>query len=182
MNSLPKLQFPIEPYVLQPDVYRFGTRVRSRIILWARHLGDDIVASPGTLVSAIGEGEVVWAEVRAGSKEKRNWGGLIVLKHEHENPNAEIPMTETFYSVYGHITHIAVKVGERVRVGEKLGEVAPGLTPENGWWKIPHLHFAIYVGNWSGEILPGYKRFFDGRTKMAWWRDPKTFIEEHNKS
>ena len=165
-----KLIFPIDPYELKPDVYRFGTRVRSRYVLWARHLGDDIVAEPGTPVVAIGEGEVVWAEVRAGSQEKRNWGGLVIVKHEK------------FYSLYGHITDIAVKVGEKVQTGQKLGEVAPGLTPENGWWKIPHLHFAIYVGNWTGEILPGYKRFFDGRTKMAWWRDPKSFIENANKA
>lgn len=176
-----KLVLPLEPYELKDGYYRFGTRVRSRWILWARHLGDDIVAEPGAAVSAIGEGEVVWAEVRAGSPQKRNWGGLIVLKHEHKMTNDQFPMTN-FFSVYGHITDIAVKVGEKLQGGQELGVVAAGLTPENGWWKIPHLHFAIYTGPWTGEILPGYKRFFDGRTKMAWWRDPASFIEEYNSS
>lgn len=165
-----KLIFPIEPYELEDGVYRFGMRVRSRKIFWARHLGDDLVVSPGTLVRAIGEGEVVWAGIREGTSQKRNWGGLVVIKHSD------------FYSVYGHMKNLRVKVEGRVEGGDKIGEVAEGNTAENGWWKIPHLHFAIYLGPWTGEILPGYKRPFDGRTKFSWWRDPKSFIEEYNQS
>lgn len=165
-----KLIFPIKPYELKDGVYRFGTRVRSRWILWARHLGDDLVVPPGTSVRAIGAGEVVWADVRLGSIKKKNWGGLVVIKHED------------FYSVYGHMRNLTVKVGDKAQAGQVIGEVAEGNTPENGWWKIPHLHFGIYVGPWNSEILPGYKRPFDGRTKFAWWRDPKTFIEEYYQS
>lgn len=73
-------------------------------------------------------------------------------------------------------------MGDRAKQGQIIGEVAAEETPENGWWKMPHLHFGIYVGPWSGEILPGYKRPFDGRTKLAWWQDPKLFIEEYNRS
>jgi murein DD-endopeptidase MepM/ murein hydrolase activator NlpD len=176
-----QLQLPLEPYELKDGVYRFGTRVRSRVILWARHLGDDIVVSPATRVCSIGSGKVVWSGIRAGSAMKKNWGGLIVLEHEHRNPNDQIPMTK-FYSVYGHITDLKVRVGEHVQMGQEIGAVASGNTPENGWWKIPHLHFGIYVGPWTGEILSGYKRLFDGRTKFKWWRDPLPFIKEYNKS
>lgn len=180
----PRLVFPLEPYDLAPDVYRFGTRVRSRVVLTARHLGDDLIVPAGTPVQAIGEGEVVWARVRPGSAQRRNWGGLVVIAHsaqqeKRENRKEKI---ENFYSLYGHITDLAVEEGQRVEAGQQVGVVAPGLTPENGWWKIPHLHFAIYVGPWSGEPLPGYKRPFDGRTKFRWWRDPKPFIEEYNKA
>lgn len=176
------LVFPIEPYELKPGVYRFGTRVRSRWILWARHLGDDLVVPPGTLVRAIGGGEVVWAAIRPGSAEKKNWGGLIVVKHDNQKAQVSKHKIQMFYSLYGHMTGLRVKEGEEVKASQQIGEVAAGLTPENGWWKIPHLHFAIYTGPWTGEILPGYKRFWDGRTKMAWWRDPKPFIEEYNKT
>lgn len=168
--SAPQLCLPIEPYELKDGVYQFGTRVRSRLILWARHLGDDVVAEPGTPVVAIGDGQAVWAAVRAGSEKKRNWGGLVVLAHD------------TFYSVYGHITDITVKVGERVDSGQQIGVVAAGNTPENGWWKIPHLHFGIYVGPWTNEILPGYKRPGDKRTQFTWWRDPRPFIEDYNRA
>lgn len=175
------LVFPIKPYTLQGGYYKFGTPVRSRVLLWARHLGDDLVVGAGTPVRAIGDGEVVWAGVRAGSEAKRNWGGLIVLAHASKIPIPNSQFPNEFYSVYGHMKDLNVKVGDRVRAGQQLGAVGAGLTPENGWWKIPHLHFAIYVGPWTGEILPGYKRPFDGRTKLAWWKDPKPFIEAYNK-
>lgn len=177
-----KLQLPIKPYELKDGVYRFGTRVRSRLLLTARHLGDDVVATPGTPVMAIGDGKVVWAAVRAGSKEKRNWGGLVVLAHQHKKSQTPMPNAQIFYSVYGHIAGITVKVGEQVTMGQQIGVVAAGNTPENGWWEIPHLHFGIYVGPWTGEILPGYKRPGDKRTKFSWWRDPKPFIEAYNKA
>lgn len=176
-----QLILPLEPYELKEGYYRFGTPVRSRVILWARHLGDDLVVTAGKSVQAIGEGEVVWARMRVGEPKKRNWGGLVILAHASKSPNPHPPITN-FYSVYGHMADLKVKEGDQVAMGQQLGAVAPALTPENGWWKIPHLHFAIYVGNWSGEILPGYKRPFDGRTKMRWWRNPKHFIEEYNKS
>ncbi len=175
------LQLPLEPYEVREGYYKFGTRVRSRVILSARHLGDDLVVAAVTLVLAFGEGLLVWAGVRAGSKETRNWGGLVVLAHQRKDFEKGRDIPETFYSVYGHMKDLTVKVKDTAAAGQQLGVVAPGETPENGWWKIAHLHFAIYVGAWTGEILPGYKRPFDGRTKMKWWRDPKPFIEEYNK-
>lgn len=168
-----QLQLPISPYKIEG--YHFGQRLRRRIVLWATHLGDDLVASAGTPVSAIGEGTVVWSEVRPGSPEKRNWGGIIVVGHTHR---ANQP---PFFSVYGHLHHLRVRIGDTVSAQQIIGEVAPPLTPENGWWKTPHLHFAIYVGPWRGDILPGYKRPEEWRTKVAWWRDPQEFITEYNK-
>lgn len=183
------LFLPIEPYELKDGYYRFGTRVRSRWILWARHLGDDIVAKPGTSVRSIGQGKVVWSGMRLGNVKKRNWGGLVIIEHtksprkvRNEPRGKQISTQDTFYSVYGHLSNLRFQAGDHIRAGDVVGEIAEGLTPENGWWQIPHLHFAIYTGPWTGEILPGYKRFFDGRTKFAWWRDPASFIEDYNRS
>ena len=175
------LVFPIEPYELKDGYYRFGTKVRSRKVLWARHLGDDIILPAGTEVKAIGEGEVVWAEVREGSAEKRNWGGLVVLAHQHKKSQGPMTNDQTFFSVYGHMKNLQVKKGQLVVGGQKLGEIAGALTAENGWWETPHLHFGIYTGPWEGRILPGYKRPGDGRGKFKWWRDPKPFIETYNR-
>jgi murein DD-endopeptidase MepM/ murein hydrolase activator NlpD len=168
------LGWPITPY--EVTGYAFGQRVRSRIILWARHLGDDILAEPGTPVVAIGAGKVVWAEMRPGSEARRNWGGIVIIEHIHKTTG------QTFYSLYGHVQDLLVKVGDEVPAGQKLAVIADGSTPENGWWKLPHLHFAIYCGPWTDTVLPGYKRFFDGRTKFGWWRNPKAFIEEYSAS
>lgn len=168
-----KLIYPLEPY--RVGGYRFGERVRSRWILWARHLGDDVVVDAGTLVKVIGEGEVVWTEIRPGSLERRNWGGVVIVGHTSKQDGS------AFYSVYGHMTDLAVQVGQRVAAGQVMGNIAAGSTPENGFWKIPHLHFAIYTGPWQSDILPGYARPFAGRTKFKWWQEPATFIAAYNR-
>ncbi len=186
-----KLYWPIEPYKI--GGYGWRERVRRKIILWATHLGDDVEAAAGTEVKAIGDGEVVWSEMRAGSEKKRNWGGLIVVAHSDKAPapitsvvSKALPdsdgKTSNFYSLYGHLEDLRVNVGDQVVGGQVLGVVAGALTPENGWWKTPHLHFGIYVGPWRDVVLPGYKRMEEWRTRTKWWRDPSGFIEQYNKN
>jgi murein DD-endopeptidase MepM/ murein hydrolase activator NlpD len=173
------LQMPIEPYV-KGDYRRFGERLHRRIWLWAIHLGDDLVADTGTSVQAIGYGEVVWSEMRLGMSQKKNWGGIVVLRHQTNS--------KFFYSLYGHMTDLTVKKGDRAQGGQALGVVAAGNTPENGWWKTPHLHFAIYTGPWKDTVLPGYFRPDDWlrlsprRTRLKWWHDPQEFIARRNKN
>lgn len=169
-----KWRLPIMPYETGRYL-RFGQKIRRRGLLWATHLGDDVVASPGTPVAVIGQGEVVWSEVRPGSHMKPNWGGIVIVRHHN---------FQTFYSVYGHMKNLSVKKGERVIGGQKLGVVAEGNTPENGWWQTPHLHFAIYTGPWRDRVLPGYARPDDWlrvsprRTRRQWWHNPQEFIRQ----
>jgi murein DD-endopeptidase MepM/ murein hydrolase activator NlpD len=173
MGNGGNLGWPITPY--EVTGYAFGKRVHSRIILWARHLGDDILATPGTTVNAIGDGKVIWSEMRLGNEIRRNWGGIVIVEHVHKTTG------QTFYSLYGHLKDLTVNVGDTVTTGQKVGVIAEGHSPQNGWWKLPHLHFAIYCGPWTDTVLPGYKRFFDGRTKFSWWRSPVKFINDYNK-
>lgn len=167
-----RLQLPVTPYEVTGRA--FGQRVRSRLVLMARHLGDDVVLDAGVPISAIGEGVVVWSEIRPGSKEHRNWGGIVVVAHK--DAYAGTP----FFSLYGHLKNLAVKEGDTVTASQRIGEVAPGPSPENGWWLTPHVHFAIYTGPWVNQILPGYSRPFEGRTKFSWWQNPLSFIEAYN--
>jgi len=167
-----RLQLPVEQYKVEG--YKFGERVRSRVILWARHLGEDVLAPPGTEIKAAGEGRVVWSEIRRGAKNKPNWGGIVIIGHKHKDTG------EVFYTLYGHLTNLAAAVGDEVTVGQKIGVIAAGSTPDNGWWKLPHLHFSIYFGPWTNQVPPGYSRFFEGRTKFSWWRKPSQFITEYN--
>lgn len=166
------LQWPVESYTTG-DYLKYRERIRRHKILWATHLGDDVVAEAGSLVGAIGAGEVVMADILPGSAEHRSWGGVVVIRHQPQK------QTETFYAVYGHMKDLRVAKGDQVTKGQELGQVAGGYTPENGWWKHSHLHFAIYTGPWRGEVLPGYWRpeqFW--RTRLAWWHDPQTFIAQ----
>lgn len=173
------LSFPVAPY--EVSGYVFGECVSRRLFWGATHLGDD-VGKAGAVVSAIGDGEVVWCEMRPGSDKKRNWGGIIVLAHKSKILAGARAMVgrQNFYSLYGHLTNLAVAKGDIVKKGQHLGMVAEGRTPENGWWEIPHLHFAICVGPWRGAVLPGFWRWWECRTKKKWWRSPKAFIEEYN--
>jgi murein DD-endopeptidase MepM/ murein hydrolase activator NlpD len=165
------LRWPVVGYTTG-EFYRFGAWVRSRggFIV---HLGDDVAVAAGTAVIAIAAGRVVQAEVRPGSIKKRNWGGIILIEHE-------IVEGEKWYSLYGHVGKIGVQTGSKVEGGQRLAEVARGLTPENGGWKEAHLHFGIYVGRWQpGQVLPGYKRWWSLRTRRRDWRDPQEFIANY---
>lgn len=187
------LQWPVESYTTG-DYLKFRDRIRRHKILWATHLGDDVAVGTGTLVKAIGAGEVVLAKILPGSKEHRSWGGVVVLKHKTSNINHSLVSTgimagvakssiQEFFSIYGHIKDLRAVKGDQVTGGHILGEVAEGYTAENGWWKQPHLHFGIYTGPWQGEVLPGYWRpeqFW--RTRLAWWHDPQNFIKEKTDS
>jgi murein DD-endopeptidase MepM/ murein hydrolase activator NlpD len=172
-----RLQLPVEPYNVKKNPFR--KILRRWVVLWAVHLGDDVIVPAGTRVNAIGDGSVVWSEMRLGDELRRNWGGVIVIEHQAQvqNPNDKF---QIFYSVYGHMRDLQVKVGDRVAGGQQIGIVAESYTPENGWCKVPHVHFSIYVGPWKGEVPPGYKRVEESRTKVKWWRDPRTFIEQYN--
>lgn len=193
METISQLQLPVTPYTTG-EFRQFGERIRRHLILWATHLGDDVAAAAGMTVQAIGEGKVVWCEMRLGSEAKRDWGGVVIIRHDRGGRNKEAGMKETsaeatFYSIYGHITDLEVVRGQKVERGQQLGVVAPALTPENGWWRRAHLHFAIYTGPWKEQILPGYARPDDWlrpgatrRTRLAWWHDPRQFIATYNES
>jgi len=86
------------------------------------HAGDDIVSASGTPVGAAASGNVTWAAWLAGG-----WGNLVVVAH-----------ADGVRTMYAHLSTIAVKVGQRVVTGDRLGTV--GAT---GDATGPHLHFEV---------------------------------------
>jgi murein DD-endopeptidase MepM/ murein hydrolase activator NlpD len=86
------------------------------------HAGIDILAPAGTPVAAAAPGHVTWAGWLGGG-----WGNLVVVA------NADGVRT-----MYAHLFSIAVKLGARVRGGDRLGAV--GAT---GDATGPHLHFEV---------------------------------------
>lgn len=164
------MRYPIESYRVTGRVFK--EYLRRRVVLWAIHLGEDVVVPAGTSVVAMADGEVMYAEMRLGTEEKRDWGGIVITKHGTQNTKSKV-----FYSVSGHLNNLRVKMGDRVSMGQQIGEVAAGFTPENGFWKQAHLHFGIYTGEYSGGVLPGYwrpDRFWV--TRVRDWRAPSEFI------
>lgn len=121
---------------------------------WGLHLGEDCDVEAGTVVGAIGDGKVMYVGPHPGeSKDKRNWGGLVILAHRLPNKNF-------VYSLYGHLVlDASLTKGQQVKRGDALGTVAPKDTPENGWWEEAHLHLQIIVDQtdvYRGGVLRGY--------------------------
>ena len=86
------------------------------------HAGIDILAPRGTPVGAAAAGHVTWAGRLAGG-----WGNLVVVAH-----------ADGVRTMYAHLSSIAVRLGQRVARGDRLGAV--GAT---GDATGPHLHFEV---------------------------------------
>lgn len=102
----------------------FGLRRHPLLGFLRMHKGMDIAAPHGTPVRAMMDG-VVAAAGRAGG-----YGNLIRLGHGG-----------SYQSMYGHLSRIAVRAGERVGRGEVIGYVG-----STGLSTGPHLHFEVLKG------------------------------------
>jgi len=70
-----------------------------------------------------------------------SWGYQVVINHG-----------DGFSSMYAHMTHYIVSVGQHVEQGQVIGYVG-----STGWSTGPHLHFTIYYN--GGTVNPmGYIR------------------------
>lgn len=105
---------------------RFGRRriVNGKLIPDYFHSGLDFRGARGTPIHATARGKVIVA--------KTGWrlhGNTTVLDHGHG-----------ILSIYIHQTSLAVKVGDEVEAGQKIGTIG-----STGRASGPHLHFCVYV-------------------------------------
>jgi len=128
---------------------RFGERrryfVSGREVSSARHLGYDLASTSATPIGASNAGRVVFAH------DLGIYGNCVLIDHGMG-----------LASLYGHMSRLDVKPGDRVEKGERIG-----LSGATGLAGGDHLHFAILVGDTYVDPL-------------EWW-DPKwvrTHIEE----
>ncbi|MET9732724.1 M23 family metallopeptidase [Streptomyces sp. NPDC006458] len=109
--------------------YRTGGAVWSS----GSHTGVDFHAASGTVVQAVGMGTVVEA----------GWGGAY-------GNQVVIRMHDGTYTQYGHLSSIAVSVGQTVVPGQQLG-----LSGATGNVTGPHLHFeARTTSEYGSDIDP----------------------------
>ncbi len=106
----------------------FGTRRMFNGELASIHRGTDFHAPSGTPVVAANDGEVMIAQGMFYE------GNLVVIDHGQQ-----------FSTLYMHLSKIEVKVGERVRKGQRLG-----LSGATGRVTGPHLHLGV---RWQGEYV-----------------------------
>jgi murein DD-endopeptidase MepM/ murein hydrolase activator NlpD len=93
---------------------------------WKPHTGIDLAAPYGTPVTAADNGQVIWAGW--------DWSGLgWAVKINHGDYIA---------TIYGHLDHFIVKVGQNVTIGQVIGyEGSTGASTG------PHVHFMVLVRN-----------------------------------
>lgn len=112
---------PISPILLRwplvgPVGDGFGPRGRRF------HAGVDLVAPRRTPVTSAGPGRVVWAGWRSGG-----WGLLVTIAH-----------STGVRSMYAHLSHVDVRLGQHVAAGARIGRVGA-----SGRATGPHLHFEV---------------------------------------
>ncbi len=110
----------------------FGTRRMFNGELASIHRGTDFHAHSGTPVLAANDGVVIIAQPMFYE------GNMVVIDHGQQ-----------FTTLYMHFSKIEVKVGERVRKGQRLG-----LSGATGRVTGPHLHLsARWQGQWVDPVI-----------------------------
>jgi peptidoglycan hydrolase-like protein with peptidoglycan-binding domain len=100
------------------------------------HAGVDFPAGYGASVRAARSGRVVFAGWDGGG-----YGYLVTLRHGHR-----------VRTLYGHLSSIAVRRGQRVSTGSLVGRVG-----STGASTGPHLHFEVRVRGASVDPLPALR-------------------------
>jgi murein DD-endopeptidase MepM/ murein hydrolase activator NlpD len=113
----------VSPLAFSRVTSGFKMRFHPVLKTWRAHLGVDYAAPTGTPVRSVGDGVVDFAGIQGG------FGKVVFVKHANEKT-----------TVYGHLSRIDVKAGQKVSQSEVIGAV--GAT---GWATGPHLHFEFRV-------------------------------------
>jgi murein DD-endopeptidase MepM/ murein hydrolase activator NlpD len=132
--------------------YRYGGEFFEDVV----HTGVDIPVFEGTPVLAAGPGKVVWAGYgiyRGGHDETDPYGLAVTIRHDFGYQD------QALFTLYGHMSEIAVVPGQHVETGEFLG-----LSGSTGKVTGPHLHFEVRLGS---------NDFFTTRNPELWMAPPQ---------
>ena len=113
------------------QTYPYGSTARSTR---DPHHGVEFLNKFGTPVHAAADGLVVFAgadKEAVYSPWQNFYGNVIVIEHEDD-----------LFTLYAHLSAINIQAGQRVQVGEKIGEVG-----QSGVATGSHLHFEVRHGD-----------------------------------
>jgi peptidoglycan hydrolase-like protein with peptidoglycan-binding domain len=127
-GPLPTCPIPLSSPMPDPYGNLFGPR-GNRF-----HSGIDYPAQRGAPVDAAASGQVIFAGWAAGG-----WGKLVTLAH-----------ASGVRTMYAHLSRVAVRVGQRVVAGQRVGRVGA-----SGHASGPHLHFEVRLGGAAVDPLGG---------------------------
>ena len=126
----------------------YGLRKHPVYKTWKFHRGIDIVAPKGTTIISTCDGTVTIAK-----KSKFGYGNRITISH----PNL-------YKTHYAHLDNINVKIGQKVKRGDKIGTLG-----STGVSTGSHLHYEILQNN-----IPIDPMFFTYDKKED--RNPETYL------
>jgi len=113
-----------------------GMRFHPVLKVYRYHPGLDIAAKSGTPIYATADGVVKFAKYNGG------YGKVVYLNHKYG-----------YETRYGHMSKILVRVGQRVKRGDKIG-----LVGRTGIVTAPHLHYEV---RYKGDEVDPRKFFFN---------------------
>ncbi|HLT41102.1 MAG TPA: M23 family metallopeptidase [Sphingobacteriaceae bacterium] len=120
MASIPAIS-PINSKNLHKGISGFGSRVHPVYKIKKNHMGIDFASPTGTPIYATGDGKVVQ------SGRERGYGNMVKIDHGHG-----------YETLYGHMSKIKVRKGQKIKRGEVIGHVG-----NTGISTGPHLHYEV---------------------------------------
>lgn len=153
-RSLPHMQYKrcrsIYRKVMQPSE-SFG-------LPGVSHVGEDSGwLFDGMPVHSIMDGRVVLIQ------HEESWGCLVCVE-------SMLPDSQVVCTYYGHLSsNLDVTVGKLLQAGDKIGEIGPSFTLENGGYRS-HLHLGIEKASIGKAVIAGYDDRIDR------WYNPVEFV------
>lgn len=129
LNAIPSIKPVRSDFVKRSIKYLsgYGMRIHPIHKIPKMHYGLDFTSNRGTPVRVTGDGKVTKVK-----KARSGYGNHVVVDHGYG-----------YKTLYAHLQDIEVRVGEKLKKGERLGTVG-----STGTSTAPHLHYEVhYKGN-----------------------------------
>lgn len=142
LAAIPSIK-PVRADKLNRDVHLlsgFGYRMHPIHKIVKMHAGIDFSAPRGTHIQATGDGTVVKV-----LKKKTGYGLHVVIDHGYG-----------YQTLYGHMSKVDVKVGQKVKKGQTIGRVG-----STGTSTAPHCHYEVH---YKGKAVNPIDYVLDGLT------------------
>jgi len=142
LASIPSIK-PVREDHLKRNILKlsgYGYRIHPIHNVKKFHKGIDFTAPKGTAIISSGDGKVLRVE-----EKKRGYGKNIIIDHGYG-----------YTTLYGHLSQIDVKVGEKVTRGQVIGKIG-----STGTSTAPHLHYEVRI---NGQAVNPIDYCMDGLT------------------
>jgi hypothetical protein len=139
LNSIPAIMpLNIKNLIRQPG--GFGWRTHPIYKTMEMHPGMDFPAAEGTPVYATGDGVIQQSDASM-----QGYGNHVIIDHGF-----------TYQTLYGHLSRINVRAGQKVKRGELIG-----LVGSTGLSTAPHLHYEVIK---NGQKVNPINFYYDDLT------------------